>query len=86
MRLIMLTSKVLWTEDLMWNRNNGNEEHEDTEIKLTLDNVRDIWSNQSDQVRMEMIKSIIWCSREMHGFWDKVKLEIVNDKFRKTLE
>ncbi len=60
--------------------------HLETKFTLKLEDLQGIWAEATDKQRMELIKSIIWTAPSMHGFYAKVKKEILAEKFEETLD
>ena len=62
------------------------EKHYHHKVKIELGDLRQIWSYQPDNTRLEIIKSIIWTSPDNHGFHAKVLKELQSQKFADTLD
>lgn len=62
------------------------EKHCNTKVPLRLDAVRSIWSDVNDNVRMEILKSVIWTAPDNHGFYEKAMKVLNSDRFRETLD
>ncbi len=62
------------------------EKHTNLKIPLTMYEVRWLWADQGDKVRMEMLKSIIYTAPNMHDFYAKVMEELNSDKFQGEID
>ena len=62
------------------------EKHCNMKVPLRIKDVRSIWSEASEKVRMEILKSVIWTSPDNHGFYAKVMKTLNSDRFRETLD
>ena len=62
------------------------EQHCNMKITITLEDMRNLWSEATDKQRLEMIKSIIWTSPDMYSFYQKVLVALDPKKFERTLD
>ena len=62
------------------------EAHCNKQIPLRLEDVRPIWSNVSDTIRLEILKSVIWTSPDNHDFYAKAMRVLKSEKFRASLD
>ena len=64
----------------------NSEQHCNMKVPLRIDDVRSLWSEASDKVRMEILKSVIWTSPDTHGFYAKAMKVLNSERFRETLD
>jgi hypothetical protein len=62
------------------------EKHCATKVTVRIDDMRSLWSDTSDNVRMEILKSVIWTSQDNHGFYEKAMKVLNSEQFRETLD
>jgi hypothetical protein len=55
------------------------------EVPMTIDDIRSLFTELTDEQRLELIKSIIWTSPDMHSFYKKVYKTINSANFKGTL-
>jgi hypothetical protein len=55
-------------------------------IRFQLDDVRGLWGELSDEQRIEVIKSLIWCAPDAQGFYQKVMRVIGNEIFEGAID
>ena len=63
----------------------GNWE-KDEDIIMTIEDVGSLFSEATDDQRMELIKSIIWTSEDMFKFHKKADEMIRSNEFQETLD
>jgi hypothetical protein len=64
----------------------ANEKHLNTKIPLTLESFMYVFDDVPNNVRLEIIKSLIWTSNNMEEMWQMVCDKIANEKFERTLD
>lgn len=62
------------------------EKHCNTKVPLTIEDIRSLWNNVDDKVRLEIVKSVIWTSPDNHGFYAKVIKILNSEGFLETLD
>jgi hypothetical protein len=60
--------------------------HAETKISIELQDFSVFFRDMSDDVRLEVIKSIIWTAPNMELMWKKVCKVIASEKFGETLD
>ena len=63
----------------------GNWE-KDEQITMTIEDVRSLFSEATDDQRLELIKSIVWTSPDMYKFHKKAEKMIKSNEFQETLD
>lgn len=62
------------------------EKHLNTKVTIPMGDIRYLWCDASDRVRLEMIKSIIWTHANPALFLGKIKKTINSESFEATLD
>ena len=60
-------------------------EHLDHPVVITIDHLREVWSDVDDDTRAHMISSIIWMSANASDFHSKIVSYLTSTEFRETL-
>lgn len=60
--------------------------HNNTMLKFRLETFRQLFEDLNDKQRMELIKSLIWTSPDMHLFHYKAVQTLSSTKFTETLD
>jgi len=56
------------------------------EVPMTIEDIRSLFIELTDDQRMELIKSIIWTSEDMFKFHKKVEKMVRSNEFQETLD
>ena len=59
----------------------AHEKHCGFKLRLTIEDVRGIWSEADDKVRLEILKSLIWTAPDSRGFSEKALKLLSSPKF-----
>lgn len=64
----------------------NHEKHINTKITLVLGDISSIWASQPEKVKLEIIRSIVYTSDDMHGFRGEIVKMLENEVFKDTLD
>ena len=62
------------------------EKHCNTKIVVSIEDLRGLWADTSDNARLEILKSLIWTAPNNHEFHKKAIKVITSDSFKETLD
>lgn len=65
---------------------NETEKHNNTKITISMRDMSYLWYDLSDNVRMEMVKSIIWTAPDSHTFYGKLMWCLNSEKFQSSID
>jgi hypothetical protein len=60
--------------------------NDDELVPMTIDCIRSLFTELSDDQRMELVKSVIWTAPDMHTFYKKVEKMVSSNEFQRTLD
>jgi len=62
------------------------ERHCNLKVPLRLEDMRGLWSEVGDKVRLEILKSVIWTAPDCRGFYLKAMKILNSEKFREAID
>jgi hypothetical protein len=65
--------------------NGGRDEEGEDQVPMTIECINSLFTELSDDQRIEVIKSVIWTALSPNLFREKVEKTICSDKFRETI-